>query len=394
MMGLMDVIQKTSNLGVEHGDMLQGFAKISPALSIIKREGLDAAKALAPLLVMTDQAGMAGEAAGNAYRKIFQMAMDTGKVAKGNSLLDGTGVKLDFTNGKGEFGGLDKMFAQLAQLKNVTTEKRLAALKKVFGDDAGTLQALTVMIEKGQSGYNDVIKKMNDQASLQERVNVQLGTLKNLWDAASGTFTNAMVAWGESIAPEIKALTQWLGDLSEKVGAFAKEHPLLTSVMMKSAAVFAILLVSIGAIGIALATVMGPFAVFRYGWSMLVTLGPSVVSAVGSIGTAVAGFGMRVMVALGPLAALWASFEVGYAIGKKLNDILNKSVFGENQTLGTWVFDKFGGSKPTTPPPIPPKPKAVSASTPVVMKLASAGAGVVIGGTAAAGGIPLDNRPP
>lgn len=109
MMGLMDTIQKTFYLGVDQNNMLQGFAKLSPALSVIKKEGAEAARELAPLLVMTDQAGMQGEASGNAFRKIFQMSLDAKKLAKGNAELAGTGIKLNFSDGKGEFGGLAKM---------------------------------------------------------------------------------------------------------------------------------------------------------------------------------------------------------------------------------------------------------------------------------------------
>lgn len=228
MMGLMDTIQRAFYLGVDDNAMLQGFSKLSPALSILRKEGLGAAKDLAPLLVMADQAGMAGEAAGNAYRKIFQAAMGSKKIDKANAALAGTGVKLNFTNGKGEFGGMEQLFAQLQQLKGVNTQKRLEALKEAFGDDAETLQALTLMIEKGQNGYNEIASRMQTQADLQTRVNEQLGTLKNLWDAASGTFTNTMATFGEAMAPEIKALTEWFGKASEKVGAFAKENPGLT----------------------------------------------------------------------------------------------------------------------------------------------------------------------
>ncbi len=232
MIGLMDTIQRTFYLGVDSSNMLQGFAKLSPALSIIKMEGLEAGKALAPLLVMTDQAGMAGEAAGNAYRKIFQLSMDIKKVGKGNKELSGTGISLDFTNGKGEFGGLQQMYAQLDKLKTVNTAQRLAALKKIFGDDAETLQALTIMIEKGSAGYAETQARMAAQADLQTRVNVQLKTLKNLWDAASGTFTNALVAFGESVSPELHATAEWLGKVAERTQAWAKANPGLSHGLM------------------------------------------------------------------------------------------------------------------------------------------------------------------
>ena len=257
MLKLMDVIQKSYNLGVDDNNMLQGFVKLGPAMDTIKQKGLEGAKALAPLLVMADQAGMAGEAAGNAYRKIFQLGMDAKKVAKANKSL-GAGQQLDFTNGKGEFGGMDNMFKQLDKLKGLNTQKRLGVLKEVFGDDAETLGAVAILIEKGAAGYAEVQAKMAAQASLQERVNAQLGTLKNLWEASAGTFSNAMVAFGEAIAPELKATTEWLGDMAQKTGAWARENPRLAGGLMKAAAVLAILLTVGGALVLMLGAVLGP----------------------------------------------------------------------------------------------------------------------------------------
>ena len=269
MLSLMDVVQKSFNLGVDDGNMLQGFVKLAPAMDTIKQKGLEGAKALAPLLVMADQAGMAGEVAGNAYRKIFQLGMDAKKMGKANALL-GKGQKLDFTNGKGEFGGLDNLFKQLDKIKGLDTQKRLAVLKEGFGDDAETLGVLSVLMEKGAAGYAEVQAKMAAQASLQERVNDQLGTLKNLWEAASGTFSNAMVAFGEAIAPELKATAAWLGEMAQGLGAWARENPRLSGGLMKVAAGLAVVLIAGGALVLMLASVLGPLAMLRFS---LTTLG-------------------------------------------------------------------------------------------------------------------------
>jgi TP901 family phage tail tape measure protein len=264
MLGLMDTIQRAYYLGVDDNNMLQGFAKLSPALSILRKEGAAAAKELAPLLVMADQAGMAGEQAGNAYRKIFQLSMGTKKIDKANAALQGTGVQLDFTNGMGEFGGMDHLFSQLGQLKNVNTQKRLAALKEAFGDDAETLQALTLMIEKGKAGYDDVAQRMQAQADIQQRVNAQLGTLKNLWDAAAGTFTNAMAAFGEAIAPQMKAATQWLGSLSERMQIWATQNPAMASALMTTIKWVGLLLLGFGGLAVVIAALLGPFAMAKF----------------------------------------------------------------------------------------------------------------------------------
>jgi TP901 family phage tail tape measure protein len=268
MLSLMDVIQRTFYLGVDDNNMLNGMAKLGPAMDTIKMKGLEGAKALAPLLVMADQAGMQGEASGNAYRKVFQMGMDKKKIAKANKSL-APAQRLDFTDGKGEFGGLDNMFKQLDKLKGLTTQKRLSVLKEVFGDDAETLQVVSLLMEKGVDGYREVQGKMAAQASLQERVNQQLGTLKNLWEAAGGTFTNTMVAFGETIAPELKATTEWLGETAQNVGAWARENPRLAGGLMKAAAVLAIVLTVGGALLLMLGSILGPLAGLKFAMTTL-----------------------------------------------------------------------------------------------------------------------------
>ncbi|HGK7310726.1 TPA: phage tail tape measure protein [Aeromonas hydrophila subsp. hydrophila] len=266
MMGLMDTIQRSFYLGVDSGNMLGAFTKLTPAMGILRKSGLEAAKVLAPLVIMADQAGMAGESSGNAYRKVFQMSMNTGKIAKATK---GTGLKLNFTDGKGEFAGMENMFAQLAKLKGVNTERRLQVLKGIYGDDAETLQVLELIISKGMDGYRATQKKMADQAALQERVNAQLGTLGSLWDAATGTFTNAMVNFGEAISPEIKAITQWIGDMSEKLGDWAKKNPELSNTLMKIGAIVSVVTIAFGGLSLAVAAVLGPMAIMKLTFGIL-----------------------------------------------------------------------------------------------------------------------------
>lgn len=328
MMGLMDTIQKTYYLGVDQGNMLQGFAKLSPALSILRMEGLAAAKALAPLLVMADQSGMAGESAGNAFRKIFQMSLDAKKLAKGNAILSGTGIKLDFSDGKGESGGIDKIYSELAKLKSLDTQRRLAALKKIFGDDAETLLALTIMIEKGADEYRKVQAKMEAQADIQERVNLQLKTLKNLWDAASGTFTNALVALGESIAPELHATAEWLGKLAERTHAWMKEHPGMAAGLMHLVKWGGLAALVVGGILIAVSAVIAPIAMFTYGLGALSAIAPVLAASLGSVMLA--------------LVALPAAAAAGYAVGTLINAAWNwaiSAVLGYETTLGGAIFD-------------------------------------------------------
>ncbi|MEP8878943.1 phage tail tape measure protein [Enterobacter roggenkampii] len=227
MMGLFDTIQKAFYLGVDDTNMLSFFTKTSSVLKMVNKDGLKAAQGLAPISVMMDQMGMQGESAGNALRKVIQSGLDVKKVNSVNKVLERQklGVNLDFTDGKGSFGGIDKMFTQLSKLRKLTDVKRTGVLKALFGDDAETLQVVNALIDKGKDGYDQVQQKMNQQASLNKRVEAQLGTLANLWEAMTGTATNGLAAIGSAFSGDTKNLTIWLGDLGEKFTTFADQNP-------------------------------------------------------------------------------------------------------------------------------------------------------------------------
>lgn len=227
MMGLFDTIQKAFYLGVDDTNMLSFFTKTSSVLKMVNKDGLKAAQGLAPISVMMDQMGMQGESAGNALRKVIQSGLDIKKVNGVNKVLQSQklGVNLDFTDGKGSFGGIDKMFTQLSKLRKLTDVKRTGVLKALFGDDAETLQVVNALIDKGKDGYDQVQQKMNRQASLNKRVEAQLGTLTNLWEAMTGTATNGLAAIGGAFSSDTKQIVTWLGDLGEKFSTFAEKNP-------------------------------------------------------------------------------------------------------------------------------------------------------------------------
>ena len=290
MMGLMDTIQRAFYLGVDPTNMLQGFTKVGAVMPYLGKKGLEASNMLAPMLVMMDQAGMKGEAAGNAIRKIVQMSMNEGKLGKANSMLQGTGVQLDFYDKRGKFAGFDNLFAQLQKLKTIENDvQRTAVMQKLFGDDAETHQALNTLMEKGRAGYDETVAKLQAQADLRRRVNAELDTLANQAEAAQGSFTNMLKELGAAIAPELKALLKWLGDMANRMRQWAQENQKLVKAMMLVAAGAAALLTVGGALGVALVAVLGPLAAVRF---LVARLGLGMLAAkVGAAG-GVSGFGM------------------------------------------------------------------------------------------------------
>ncbi|WP_313383145.1 phage tail tape measure protein [Pantoea sp.] len=225
MMGLFDTIQKAFYLGVDDTNMLSFFTNVSSVTKMVSKDGLTAARALAPIAVMMDQMGTQGETAGNAIRKIFQAGFDTKKMKAANKLLGRKGIKLDFTDGKGEFGGVENLFKQLKKLQSLSTQNKTRIIKEIFGDDGDTLSVLNALIDKGKGGYDEIQAKMQKQADLNKRVNAQLGTLTNLWDSMTGTAVNGLAAIGGAFSGDAKKLVSWLGDMSQRFSEFAEKNP-------------------------------------------------------------------------------------------------------------------------------------------------------------------------
>lgn len=294
MTALMDVIQKSYYLGVDSTNMLSGFSKLSAGMSTIRMQGLEGAKAMAPLLVMADQASMAGESAGNALSKVFAAMLNTKQIEKATK---GTGIKLDFTNGKGEFGGLENMYKELEKIRNLPTADRNALVGQLFGNDSEVLGILNNVLSKGQAGYDETIAKMEKQAALQQRVNAQLSTLTNLWDSAKGTFSSVMASFGEALAPDIKNLVEWITSITEKIGAWAKANSELATTIMRVLAGIVALAAVMAVLATAALTIIGPIALLR---TAMVTIG---------------GMGGMLNMILAPLKMMWSLFGfIGQAV--------------------------------------------------------------------------------
>jgi len=285
MMSLMDTIQRGFYAGVDPTNMLQGFSKIAPVMDTIKKSGIDAAAELAPLLVMMDQAGMEGGAAGNAYRKIFQAGLDKDGVKDVNEImaLEGKSIRFKFTDAKGNFAGLENLFAQVEKLKTLNDEDRTATIKALFGDDSETMTTLNTMMNKGLDGYKEVQQKLQNQADLRTRVNEQLSTLTNVMEAAEGSFTNAMAEFGAAVAPELKDLINTLGEIANSVGTWARENPKLAGGLVKVVAAIAALAFVFGGLALTMASMLGPFAVLRYGMTMFGLHGGGITKMLGRL---------------------------------------------------------------------------------------------------------------
>ncbi|MFN3373968.1 MAG: phage tail tape measure protein, partial [Chloroflexus sp.] len=190
---------------------------------------------MAPLYAILINAGLSGETVGTGFASILSSiqtyAYGLNKSARETrQSLAELGVSLNFLDDKGRAKGVEAIVAELEKLKQLAPEVRAATIRDIFGTGQDA-QMVATIIEGGTEAYRKMAAQLANKARLQDKVNAQLGTLQNLWDAATGTMQNAAAAFAGALAPELKRATEWINTLAESLQGLIKNYPMLAKLI-------------------------------------------------------------------------------------------------------------------------------------------------------------------
>lgn len=224
-MALMDTLARTKQIGVNVDEMMFAFGRSGGALKLMGVQGLQASKDMSVLFATLIRGGMSGETAGTGVAAVFNSMLNPDKINAARSAAAQFGISLEFMR-NGRFLGVDNMIRQLDKLRVLSSTERFSIVNALAGSgqDAQILQRL---ISAGSAGFDELRGKMEIQASLNDKVNKQLGTLSNIWEATSGNFTNMLAAFGASMAPMLKAVSVFFGDVANAMQRIATNNPFL-----------------------------------------------------------------------------------------------------------------------------------------------------------------------
>lgn len=269
MLAFMDTIARVANLGVETGEMQYAFSRSAGALKLMKIQGLEASKGVAAVYAMLIKMGASGETVGTGMTSILNSFFNADKMAAFNSETKKLGITLSFVDQKtGEFKGIGNMIQQLDKLKKLNPQQRATIVQSLLGpgQDASFLNTL---IDKGIGGYTEMVNRMKEQANLEQKVNAQLGTLTQMWEAATGTFTNVLAAFGGVMGPELKNITAAFGRLSERIQGFVGTHPRTAKYIFMAVAGFSAVALAAGGMGLAIGGIAKVISLSASGWVTL-----------------------------------------------------------------------------------------------------------------------------
>jgi hypothetical protein len=250
-------MQRVTHMGVGIDDFVQAMSKAGGPLKGLKVQGLEVANQMAPLVAMLVQAGVEASEAGTGLKAMISEQAAAGK-----------------------FTSIPNLVKDLQKLSSLKIAELFPEFKSKFGADHAS-KAMIV----ATGNYAGIVKQMQNQADLQMRINAALGSLTNLWDAATGTFTNAMVAFATAYAPEMKQLAQSINDVSGRLQTWATNNGPAIKIALEMAGAFVGLKLVLFGVGIAFKVLAGIMATnpFVLLLMALVTVAPLIYENWGAI---------------------------------------------------------------------------------------------------------------
>jgi TP901 family phage tail tape measure protein len=194
----------------------------STAKGVMNLRGLSGAEETAKLFAFSKRyAGREGSEAGTSLDAIItQYIAHKDKI---EALAKDKGIKLEFFDAKGNFQGVENMFAQLEKLKKLTPEERGIRLNAIFGEQGARIAS--AMVEQGVEGWRNITAEANKSVSVNEKINQQMQTYEAKTEALSGSWQNFKAT---AFTPLMESTKGFLDNANSIVGSlqkFSAENP-------------------------------------------------------------------------------------------------------------------------------------------------------------------------
>ncbi|MDE1490548.1 phage tail tape measure protein [Xenorhabdus bovienii] len=233
--------------------------------SLAPQLGISLESMAAMVGVMADN-GTNGSMAGTALRAgLSRLVAPTGGAADAMATL---GIKIKKSNG--ELRDTDDILKEMAvSLRQFDQPSQILMKKAIFGEEA--MIGMGNVLDGMLNGKYAEKKTNNNNAD--GRAKKIADTNMDSWD---GDLKNLTSAWEglrievkEQVDPVLREVTQRITGILRRITEWTKAHPDLTKALAMGAATIGIIVTSLGALALAAAAVIVPFAAFRLSLFML-----------------------------------------------------------------------------------------------------------------------------
>lgn len=210
-------------------------------------------------------AGIQGSMGGTALRSILNRLSAPPKSAA--KALDQLGVSA--VDAQGNLRDMPTVLQEIYEkTKNMGDADRAGLLKDIAGEEA--VAGLQVLVKQAGSGalqeFVSTLKKTEGEASTTART--MANNLKGDLDGLGSAWDDLGIQLQEQQNGPMREITQTLTGIIGGVKGWIAENPKLAANIVKTAAGVGFLMAGMGGLTLAIASILGPFAMVRYGMMM------------------------------------------------------------------------------------------------------------------------------
>ena len=258
-----DVLTATTTRANVDLEMLGESMKYVAPQARAMNMSLEQSAAMAGLL---GNVGIQGSQAGTTLRAmVTRLAAPTGAAA--GALAD---LGVNAKDAEGNLRDIPRILTDVARATEAMgNADRAAYLKDIFGEEPGAGMA-ELIAQQGSEGIEAFVEILANAAgenarvakTMADNIGGDLKSLKSAWDEVGISITETNNGALRSLIQNVTAITRGLG-------RWINENPKLAGTLAKAAALVAVLVAAGGALTLMLASILGPFAMVRFGMAML-----------------------------------------------------------------------------------------------------------------------------
>lgn len=284
MVPLADTLSRAHFMGANLHEMTMGLARMGGHSTSMRKytSTLEGSKESAALIAALIPQFHSPEMTGTGLGRLAQALVNPDKA---------NAIGGQFADAQGNFLGWGNAMKQFKQMKGMDAESRRQLIQTVAGEgtEAGIMSSLITM---GESGFKEMLKRMEDQASLQERVDRIKKEASVKWQVLQSTLTDTaafifMPLLEHVIKPVIDAASWLFGE----VNTFLTAH---TGIAM----MVSVVTVAVGGLIAAFGGLITYMALFGTGGMLTTAMAESMVAIEGIFaGVAVAAWPVTLAIA-------------------------------------------------------------------------------------------------
>jgi len=307
------------------GDIIEVMKRLGGTAAMVNMNFKEAAALGSTFLSLGAVPEVAASASNAMIRELSIATMQTKRFRGGLEMLKLDAKSIQFGMTKDATGTIIKV---LEAIKALPQEKQLEAATRMFGKEFGDDAA---KLASNLDEYRRQLKLVNDErarGSMQREGDARRDTINARLLMAKNAFFNLSSDLGETLRPAIVATMEKTLAVVQAVRAWAQENPRLASGIMSVVKWLAIGVTAIGGLLIVAAGVLAPLALLKFGLAGIGLTG----------GAAALTVGLFVAKAALIAGVFYAAWKAGEWLGEKLGDLVSR-IAGYKTTLGGFVFD-------------------------------------------------------